>query len=47
VPPTKDTGAPADVAPNNLPVFGGLAAAAVLLACAFWTLLKGGQQTAN
>jgi hypothetical protein len=29
--------------PSRLPVFGGLAAAAVLLGCAFWAILKGGQ----
>jgi hypothetical protein len=29
--------------PNSLPVFGGLATAAVLLGCAFWAILKGGQ----
>ena len=40
---------PRDPAPpaNNLPVFGGLAAAAVLLACAFWAILKGGQHAAG
>ena len=28
---------------NSFPVFGGLAAAAVVLGCAFWAILKGGQ----
>jgi hypothetical protein len=37
--------APVGIAvPSNWPVLGGLAAAAVLLACAFWAILKGGQQ---
>ncbi len=36
-----DPAAPA----NSLPVFGGLAAAAVVLGCAFWAILKGGQHT--
>jgi hypothetical protein len=30
--------------PSSLPVFAGLAAAAVLLAIAFWAILKGGQR---
>ncbi len=29
---------------SSLPVFGGLAATAVLLGCAFWAILKGGQR---
>ena len=38
---------PAEAVPNNLPVFGGLLAAAVFLGCAFWMILKGGQQAAG
>jgi len=30
---------------NSVPIFGGLAAAAVVLGCAFWAILKGGQHT--
>jgi hypothetical protein len=33
--------------PSSLPVYGGLAAVAVLLACAFWAILKGGQRAAG
>lgn len=29
---------------SSLPIFGGLAATAVLLGCAFWAILKGGQR---
>jgi hypothetical protein len=32
---------------DSLPVFGGLAAAAVLLGCAFWAILKGGQHASG
>ncbi len=35
-----------DAVPNSLGVFAGLAAAAVLLGCAFWFILKGGQHAA-
>jgi len=33
--------------PSSLPVYGGLTAAAVLLGCAFWAILKGGQRAAG
>jgi hypothetical protein len=33
--------------PATLPIFGGLAAAAVLMGCAFWAILKGGQHAAH
>jgi hypothetical protein len=46
LPATDDPDAPAAAA-SNLPVMGGLALAAVLLACAFWAILKGGQQAAS
>ncbi len=41
---TSDIASPGPPA-SSLPVYGGLAAAAVLLACAFWAILKGGQQS--
>jgi len=41
-PLSKDALAPAPP-PASLPVFGGLGAAAVLMGCAFWFILKGGQ----
>ncbi|MEX0675470.1 MAG: hypothetical protein WD063_00245 [Pirellulales bacterium] len=41
--PAEDSAAPGPPA-SSLPVFGGLAAAAVLLGCAFWAILKGGQR---
>jgi hypothetical protein len=41
-PLSKDALAPAPPA-ASLPVFGGLGAAAVLMGCAFWFILKGGQ----
>jgi hypothetical protein len=42
-------GGPSEPAPpaSSLPVLGGLAVAAVLLAFAFWAILKGGHQTAG
>jgi len=45
--PSKDAEVPPAVPPSNLPIFGGLAVAAVLLACAFWAILKGGQHAAG
>jgi hypothetical protein len=44
---SKDLVAPPAVPETNLPVYGGLAAAAVLLGCAFWMILKGGQHSAG
>ena len=46
-PLSKDAAAPPADPPSNLPIFGGLAAAAVLLGCAFWAILKGGHQAAG
>jgi cytoskeletal protein RodZ len=43
----QDTVAPPAVPETSLPVYGGLAAAAVLLGCAFWFILKGGQHAAG
>ncbi len=44
---SKDAVAPPAVPETSLPVYGGLAAAAVLLGCAFWFILKGGQHAAG
>jgi hypothetical protein len=44
---SEDAETPPGAASSNLPVFGGLAVAAVLLGCAFWAILKGGQQAAG
>jgi hypothetical protein len=46
-PLSKDAADATAAVPNNLPLFGGLAAAAVLLGCAFWVILKGGQHSAT
>ena len=46
-PSSEDAESPPGAPPSNLPIFGGLAAAAVLLGCAFWAILKGGQQAAG
>jgi hypothetical protein len=43
---SKNPEAPAG-ASTTVPVFGGLAAAAALLGCAFWAILKGGQHAAG
>lgn len=40
---SKDAAALPGPPPSSLPVFGGLALAAVLLGCAFWAILKGGR----
>jgi hypothetical protein len=41
---SKDAAAAPSPPASSLGVFAGLAAAAVLLGCAFWVILKGGQQ---
>jgi len=43
-PLSKDAAASQLAPTSNLPIFGGLAAVAVLLGCAFWVILRGGQQ---
>ena len=43
----QDVVAPPALPETNVPVYGGLAAAAVLLGCAFWAILKGGQHSAG
>ncbi len=45
-PLAKDAALPAPPI-GNLSIFGGLAGAAVLLGCAFWAILKGGQHAAG
>ncbi|MBI3839657.1 MAG: hypothetical protein HY288_17185 [Planctomycetia bacterium] len=46
-PLSKNAAATPTTPATNFPVFGGLAAAAVLLGCAFWAILKGGQHAAG
>ena len=43
----KDAAVPVAMPGGNLAVFGGLAAAAMLLGCAFWAILKGGRHVAS
>ncbi|HEX3725819.1 MAG TPA: hypothetical protein VHV08_06235 [Pirellulales bacterium] len=44
---SKDAVAPPALPESNLPVMAGLGAAAILLGCAFWAILRGGGQAAN
>jgi hypothetical protein len=46
-PLSKNAAAPPAAPATHLPVFGGLAVVAVLLGCAFWAILKGGQHAAG